>query len=206
MNFVYGSQISNAFVFRRILLYSCLLQLSISFDVIILTPDSSEGTELALTNHLPNIYKIILHDPEEALNKLYDSNSPKILINLYKNPSVLFKFSKICNELEIIHIVFSDNLINGFDFTFSLEVSRINHKKSLRNLIGFFNWTSGVIFNSQMNNYLRDDLMNFSSSFTGVTVESESDIEEIVGRIVMPLGENLFYVFCSPDDSLTVQN
>ncbi|CAG9335817.1 unnamed protein product [Blepharisma stoltei] len=62
-----------------------------------------------------------------------------------------------------------------------------------------------MIFNSNQNTFIKDYLLDFSNSFKNVIIEPNSNINDIVGRIAVPLGSTMYYIFGDEAHSSSIQ-
>ncbi|CAG9315213.1 unnamed protein product [Blepharisma stoltei] len=142
----------------------------------------------------------------EEVSSLLDSlEDPKILIDLANDVVNHYYLSQLCEKQKTIHLIVEDNLDYLADWTFSGSSSRAHYLEALKNLFGYFNWSQGIIFNSNQNSYIKDYLLNFSKDFKSVIIEPNSNIIDIVGRIAVPLGSTMYYIFGDEVDSSAIQ-
>ncbi|CAG9335815.1 unnamed protein product [Blepharisma stoltei] len=131
--------------------------------------------------------------------------NPKILIDLVDDRVNHYDLSKLCKKYEAIHLVFENDLNYLTDWTFSGSTSKSNYLEALTILFGYFNWSQGIIFNSNQNTFIKDYLLDFSNSFKNVIIEPNSNINDIVGRIAVPLGSTMYYIFGDEAHSSSIQ-
>ncbi|CAG9335812.1 unnamed protein product [Blepharisma stoltei] len=155
----------------------------------------------ALSSHY--LYSATNSDELLALFDLLEN--PKILIDLVDDRVNHYDLSQLCKEYEVIHLVVEDDLNYLTDWTFSGSTSRVNYLESLTILFGYFNWSQGIIFNSNQNTFIKDYLLDFSNSFKNVITEPNSNINDIVGRIAVPLGSTMYYIFGDEAYSSSIQ-
>ncbi|CAG9315212.1 unnamed protein product [Blepharisma stoltei] len=167
---------------------------------------SNSALNLLTENHVFSSYDYYSATSLEGIVILLNElDSPKILIDLTENVAYHYYLSHLCGDLKTVHLVIDDSLNYFTDWTFSGSSSRPGYLNALNVLFSHFNWTQGIIFNSNENTFIVDYLMDFSEYFKSVTIEPNSNINDIIGRIAMPLGATLYYVFSDAEDTAFIQ-
>ncbi|CAG9313848.1 unnamed protein product [Blepharisma stoltei] len=191
---------------NSVFLLFMLLISSYSLDVIIFTQTLSFKEAWENNILIPELVTPrFTYNRQETIYFLSSLEDPKILIDLADNIADHYMLSRECEELKVPHIVIEDNLKYYKSWTYSAISSRNSYESSLYNILNFFNWSEGFVFNSKKNSFLQEFILNLSSNFTSAIIEENSSINKIISYIVAPSGKSLFYLFTDSNDSVVLQ-
>ncbi|CAG9319119.1 unnamed protein product [Blepharisma stoltei] len=125
-----------------------------------------------------------------------------IILDLSENLDTRNAVSHLCKSHMIIHFVLQSDFRFQDDLTFSLASSKNKQINAFLSVLDYLNWTQGVAIKSIENHSLKEELKEYSSNIDFLTVESQSNIEELVNRVVVRQGATVYYIFTSSLESL----
>ncbi|CAG9319088.1 unnamed protein product [Blepharisma stoltei] len=211
--------IPNIIIFFRYLWCFLLLlvfksPISTSLEVIIAHTDGqsvnylywNETLLLEIANSLTSSvdwHKCLISDIQNCLEEFPDS---LILLDLSIDIDTQYSISQICINYSIVHLVYQSKFKFTDDWTYSMVPSYNEQVEALLGVSSYLYWTQGIIFTSKENYWMTDNFLDFSSGFNFLTIESESNIDELVRKVVFRLGSTLYYVLSGLPESLKLQN
>ncbi|CAG9332921.1 unnamed protein product [Blepharisma stoltei] len=129
-----------------------------------------------------------------------------VILDLTDSIETQFFISKLCKEREISHLVFENKLAYADQLTFSITPSYLEQINVFISVLNYFNWTQGLIVYDRLENSLKEKFEKYSENLNYLIIESEANIDELVNRIIAPLGTTLYYIFMNYTDSYKLQN
>ncbi|CAG9332927.1 unnamed protein product [Blepharisma stoltei] len=142
----------------------------------------------------------------EALICLDMYENALLLLDLTERIETQFLLSKLCEEKEISHLVFENKLSYSDQWTFSIKPSSLEQANAFLSVLRYFGWTKGLTISDGFKNILKENLEEYSKTLAFMTIEPNANIEELVNRIITPLGETLYYIFMTPTESYKLQS
>ncbi|CAG9319080.1 unnamed protein product [Blepharisma stoltei] len=152
------------------------------------------------SNDLIDWYNCSISEIPKCIEKKPNTS---VILNLFDDLSIQFEVSQLCKEYKIIHLVLQDEFVYRDEWTYSAISSQYNRLDAFFSLLKHYSWDKGVIFT---NNFDQDIFTNFTSDFKVLTIENKTDIDNLIKRIVVPMGSSLYYIFASSDESNSIQN
>ncbi|CAG9330178.1 unnamed protein product [Blepharisma stoltei] len=179
------------------MLFKIVAILTLGWCLNLLIVDEKEPKEIfdSLEESYINIYieyKIL----EELIKIEYEIDRDTIIIDLSSNIQSHFWISQLASRQRILHII-NDDFNKGYStWTFSLKPYPDRYINSLVNVLKNFNWSSGIVFLSDKNSWMKEKISKiFDNDFHYIIVESKTDISQVIDREVFRLGSYLYYLF-----------
>ncbi|CAG9319089.1 unnamed protein product [Blepharisma stoltei] len=129
-----------------------------------------------------------------------------ILLDLSNDIEDQWAISRVCISYSIIHLVYQSKLKFEDEWTYSVVPSSNEQIEALLSVSSYLNWTQGTVFTSMENYGMKEKFFDHSNGFNFLSVESKSNISELVKRTVFRMGSTLYYVLCGLPESLKLQN
>ncbi|CAG9332932.1 unnamed protein product [Blepharisma stoltei] len=141
----------------------------------------------------------------EALNCFNAYENSMLVLDLTDRIENQFFISELCEERAVPHLLF-ENKLNYIDqFTFSVATSLLDQINAFIAVLRYFGWTQGLVANNGLTNSIGENLNNYSEKFNYLAIESGANIDELVNRIITPLGSTLYYIFLDSEKSYIIQ-
>ncbi|CAG9319128.1 unnamed protein product [Blepharisma stoltei] len=196
-------------LFLKLFLVALLLNLSLSLEIILI--QSNENFKGNLWNEETLINYLVDASPQidwhicpyiSAAKCIEFYQDSYILIDLSQDLTTQAEISELCREYKKVHLVAQDEFKYHNDLTFSVISSKKAKFSAFFTLLNFYNWSKGTIFT---NWYNQEMFLNFTESFNLLTIESMIDMENLIMRVVPPLGSTLYYIFTQNNESISIQ-
>ncbi|CAG9332922.1 unnamed protein product [Blepharisma stoltei] len=194
----------------KLIFFICLLDRCKCLEIIVIYEKSNiDWNSQLLMSSLPEPNSVVeLHNCEFSnISACFNYYENSILaVDLTESSKSQFIISQICTVREIPHLVFENKLSYFDEWTFSAKPSSLSQINAFIDVLIYFGWTQGLVIYDGFKNTLRENLEKYSVNLNYLNIEPKANIEEIVNRIITPLGETLYYIFMNPTESLKLQN
>ncbi|CAG9332931.1 unnamed protein product [Blepharisma stoltei] len=190
----------------QLILFICLLDISRCLEVIaIYNKSSAVKSYFNFSDELNLLVEWHNCEYQEAWICFNTYMNSMLILDLTDSIESQYYISKLCEERNIPHLVF-ENKLNYFDqLTFSVTPSSSNQINAFITTLHYFRWTQGLAANNGITSSLKENLKNYSESFNYLTIESGANIDELVNRVITPLGATLYYIFTNSSESYKLQ-
>ncbi|CAG9319078.1 unnamed protein product [Blepharisma stoltei] len=199
----------------KTLLFFFLLGLSYSIDILAIVNDknkldrtsnekqfleSMKNTEPTFEWHLCN-YSTILGCIDMHPNTL-------IVLDLSDDLDIQLSMSKICRDHMKIHLALKIKYRSHYynEWTYSIIPSYADQINAYLAILDYFNWTQGLVITNEHYSHSKQQFIEYSNNFEHLIVESSTNIEILINRVVKPLGATLYYIIANSVESLKIQN
>ncbi|CAG9332933.1 unnamed protein product [Blepharisma stoltei] len=194
----------------KFVVYIWLLDIVGCLEIIVIYEKSSAFWNIASIWDISEKFKNIVewHSCEywEVLNCFNAYENSTLVLDLTDRIETQFSVLKLCEERKIPHLVFDDKLNYTDKLTFSVIPSASHQINAFISVFRYFRWTQGLVVNDELKNSLEENLKNYLGNFYYLTLESGTNINEFVNRVITPLGVTLYCIFLSPIKSYKIQN
>ncbi|CAG9316739.1 unnamed protein product [Blepharisma stoltei] len=129
-----------------------------------------------------------------------------ILLDLSEDLDIQYFLSKYCQDHFLVHLVYQDEFKYIDDSAYSIVPSLSSQKTAFLALMNYFNWTKGAVFNKKSYSALKDQFLLFSNDLSFLTVDSLTNIEDLISQSVVRMGATLYYLWTSSLESQKIQN
>ncbi|CAG9332934.1 unnamed protein product [Blepharisma stoltei] len=192
----------------KLVILICLLDIYVCLEVIVIYEKSnifSPNFLLGLSEELNTLFE--WHDCEypETLNCFNSYENSILILDLTDRIETQIFVLKLCEERKIPHLVFENKLNYTDQLTFSISPSPSDQISAFISVLRYFGWTQGLVINDKFASPLKENLKNYSENFNFLKIESGANIDELVNRVITPLGTNLYYIFLSTSKSYKIQ-
>ncbi|CAG9332940.1 unnamed protein product [Blepharisma stoltei] len=193
----------------KLLLLMYLLPLFSSLELIVVYQKSSSLLDsnnfLNLSGDTNSLLELHYCDYSEAENCISSYKNALLVLDLTDRVETQFLILEYCKEWNTPHLVL-ENKLNYFDeLTFSVTPSSSDKIKAILAVLRYFGWQKGLVIYEEIEESPKAEFENYSAGFNYLTIESGSSIEELVNRIITPLGTTMYYVFMRSSGSYKLQ-
>ncbi|CAG9332936.1 unnamed protein product [Blepharisma stoltei] len=197
------------FYWWKLGLFSSLLCICSSLEIIVVYEESNSfwnsNKFLNLSADINSLVELHYCEYSEADKCIDFYESALLVLDLTDLIETQFFISKFCNERKIPHLVV-ENKLNYFDqLTFSTTPLYLDKLNAFLAVLRYFGWQKGLVIDEKIEQSPKAEFQAYSESFNYLTIESGSNIDELVNRIITPLGTTLYYVFVNSTESYKLQ-
>ncbi|CAG9319127.1 unnamed protein product [Blepharisma stoltei] len=196
--------------FMKLFYLAWFINLAVSIEVIIIQ-DSDDKKDFLwdattitsfLQNSAPQIdWHICQHI--SAYQCIDSYPNAYILLDLSQDLSTQLTISQLCQESKRVHLVIQDEFKYFDDRTYSVISSKNHRFNAFFAVLNYYSWSKGTVFTTWED---EERFLNFTSNFELMIIESWTDMENLIMRVVPPLGSTLYYIFTQNNESLSIQN
>ncbi|CAG9319103.1 unnamed protein product [Blepharisma stoltei] len=195
--------------FAKFLFFANFINLSISTEIIIIKDDvdikNSLWNETVVINFLQNSSSQIdwhICPYISAYECIESYPNAFILLDLSQELNTQVTVSQLCKEYKKAHLIVQDDFRYFDDWTYSVISSKINRLTAFFAMLKYYSWNKGIIFTSELN---QDIFLNFTTDFEIFKIQSKTDMQNLIMRVIPALGSTLYYIFTEITESLLIQ-
>ncbi|CAG9321867.1 unnamed protein product [Blepharisma stoltei] len=120
-----------------------------------------------------------------------------MLFDLTTNSASHYEISKFAWENQILHFITEDLSAYYYDWTFGLKIARKSYGKSINSISKYYNWKNGTVFVSFDNRVFMEEVELDKTTY--LIIEDNTNMENLINRVVFPLGSKYYYIFTGED-------
>ncbi|CAG9319519.1 unnamed protein product [Blepharisma stoltei] len=204
-------------LWKTLVLFALLGKIS-SIEIISVFSDNPETNVNSDNKYANKPYFLETFKVVEPLAEFHECSFINILecLSFYPNASILLdlssdldvhlSLSQVSKDHMLIHLVFNNDLKYSNKWTYSIAPSKSSQMDAFFSLLRYFNWTEGIVFGNGLSYELKTETNKFSSTLKFIPVGSDTNIDELVEKIVFRLGATLYYILTDPLQSAYLQD
>ncbi|CAG9319672.1 unnamed protein product [Blepharisma stoltei] len=189
-----------------------------TLEIIITCPDLEETNSVSKTKFFDrkSLFEAIriidppieFHEckPSRIVECITSHQNSSILLDLSFDLNTQLALSQFSQENSLVHLIYHKHIKYSDKWTFSITTSMNDQMKAFFKLLSYFNWTEGIVFGNTANYAIKDEILRFSNELKFIYIESGTNIDELVNKVVFNLGSTLYYIFTDPIESANLQN
>ncbi|CAG9319671.1 unnamed protein product [Blepharisma stoltei] len=189
----------------------------ISLEIITVYPEEAE--ESWSSNYKPLNISFLLESFQilEPSAEIYECNISNIIdcISAHKNALILldlsndiaiqFSLSQVSKNHFLIHLVYQKEIKYLEKWSYSISSSYTDQLNAFFSMLNYFGWKEGVVFSNNIQSQMKEEIYQYSQALEYLTIESTTNIDELVNKIVYRLGANLYYILTENFESADLQ-
>ncbi|CAG9319384.1 unnamed protein product [Blepharisma stoltei] len=196
--------------FVKILCLLSMLNLSSSADIIIAQNNKNIASENWI-KEIKNQFNLIIdwhHCNHSAISECLNIYPDTLIVlDLSDDFEIQLSLSQLCEENKKIHLVPQRRYESLYHdkWTYNIVTSHSAQMNAYFTVLDYFNWTQGLVIADEDNIYNKNEFLEYSATFNYLAVESFTNIESLVNRVIKPLGTTLYYIFTNSVLSSIIQ-
>ncbi|CAG9336096.1 unnamed protein product [Blepharisma stoltei] len=194
----------------KLLLWLLFIKLSYSIEIILARDNSSKNAlkEEIMIEIYQSFKSIEWHECNISSLRtcILEYASSSLVLDLSEEIGVQISISEICKEHSMLHLVYQDKLFYQAKWTYSIIPSESELLNAFLAILKHFNWSQGIFLSNILKSNWKETILQYYENIEFMIIESETNIEEFVNKVIFPSGSTFYFLFTESFQSAEIQN